>query len=419
MIIGTGLDMLRSTSMEDPLTSKPAVNPGLFALDPQVVFLNHGSFGSCPLEVLDYQNELRLRLERQPVRFLQRELESRMDKARSRLAEFIGSDADDLVFVSNATSGVNTVLRSIDIQPGDELLVTDHEYNACRNALNYSAEKNGAKVVTISLPFPLKSKDEVIEAVLSHVSVKTRLLLIDHVTSPTALVLPVAEIVKHFEERGIETLVDGAHAPGMIPLNMEQLGATYYTGNCHKWICAPKSAGFLYVRRDRQKAIRPLAISHGANSPRTDRSRFQIEFAWTGTRDPSAILSVPHAIDTMSRMVSGGWSAVMERNRALALAARNVLCLTFNLDSPAPEDMIGSMAAVPLPDSTRKEPASPPLFPDHWQDELMARCQIEVPMVPWPHFPRRLVRVSAQLYNSLPQYDLLAEGIKELVDDQV
>jgi isopenicillin-N epimerase len=405
-----------STITDLPINS-PAVDPALFYLDPNVVFLNHGSFGACPRVVLDHQKELRLRLERQPVQFFQRDLEPLLDEARHRLGEFVGADADDLVFVPNATSGVNAVLRSISIQPGDELLVTDQEYNACRNAIHYAAEKNGAKIVLINIPFPLSSPEQVVEAILDKITAKTRLLLIDHVTSPTALVLPVEEVIRELNKRGIESLVDGAHAPGMVPLAIRELGATYYTGNCHKWMCAPKGAGFLYVSKDKQEAVRPLVISHGANSPRTDRSRFQIEFGWMGTSDPTAALSVPKAVDYMAGLVPGGWLAIMERNRRLALAARKTICHTFNIPSPAPESMIAS--TVPLPDARGSAPIPKPSQTTPWQDLLLARCKVEVPIVPWPSHPKRLVRISAQLYNHQAQYDLLAEGIKELLDDQM
>src|SRR6185503_12376770 len=267
-----------------------------WALDPSIVFLNHGSFGGCPKPVLEYQQAMRLRMERQPIQFFVRDLEDLLDEARNALAGFLGAHPENLVFVPNATAGVNTVLRSLAFEGGDEIIVSNHEYNACRNALDVIAQKTGITVALAEIPFPLRDSGLVIDAILRRVTPRTRLLLIDHVTSQTGLILPLAEIVNELARRGIDTLVDGAHAPGMLPLNLEKLGAAYYTGNCHKWVCAPKGAGFLFVRPDRQRNIRPLSISHGANSQRTDRSRFLIEFAWTGTMDPSPYLAVPEAL---------------------------------------------------------------------------------------------------------------------------
>lgn len=401
------------------LIENPAVDPALFPLDPDVVFLNHGSFGSCPVAILEYQNELRLRLERQPIRFLVHELESLLDESRAAMANFVGAQADDLVLVANATSGVNTVLRSLTFEPGDELLVTDHEYNACRNALDYVAGRSGVKVVVAHVPFPIHSSDEVKDSVLAKVTDRTRLLLIDHITSPTALIFPVAEIIQALNQRGIDTLVDGAHAPGMIPLNLDELGAAFYTGNCHKWMCAPKGVGFLRVQRDRQRDIHPLTISHGANSQRKDRSKFQIEFGWTGTSDPTAAICLPRTIDFMGTLLPGGWPDIMRRNHELALAARRTICEVLDIPIPAPDEMIGSIASFPITDSTSSEPAKSPLHADSWQDELMANHRIEVPIHPWPELPKRLVRISAQLYNSSPQYELLARGIKDLIKPRV
>ena len=214
---------------------------------------------------MDFQHNIRERLERQPVRFLVRELEPLWDAARAALAQFVGGDAVDVVFVANATSGVNTVLRSLRFKAGDELLVTNHEYNACRNALNFVAEQSGARVVVAEVPFPLQCEDDFILPVMEKVTSRTRLALLDHVTSQTGLVFPIGRLVRELSARGVDTLVDGSHAPGMVPLNLREIGAAYYTGNCHKWTCAPKGAAFLHVRRDRQRDIRPLVISHGAN----------------------------------------------------------------------------------------------------------------------------------------------------------
>ncbi len=395
---------------------RPAVDPSLFPLDPETVFLNHGSFGSCPTAILEHQNELRQKLERQPVHFYQRELEPLLDQSREALGAFIGANGHDLVYIANATEGVNTVLRSLSFEPGDELLVSNHEYNACRNAIHFAADRCGASVATIDIPFPLSSENEVLESILAKVSDRTRLLLIDHVTSQTGLVLPIEKIIESMNERGIDTLVDGAHAPGMVPLNLDNLGAAYYTGNCHKWLCSPKTAGFLHVRKDKQSEIRPLTISHGANSPRTDRSRFQIEFGWMGTRDPSAALSVPFVIDYMGRQVTGGWAIIMDHNQQLALAARNLIQQKLGIPSPAPDGMIGSLASIPLPDSQLKTPYQSLKYLDYWQEPLVEKHRIEVPVITWPNHPKRLVRISAQLYNSLPQYELLTDALKELCD---
>ncbi|HSY20441.1 MAG TPA: aminotransferase class V-fold PLP-dependent enzyme [Candidatus Acidoferrales bacterium] len=392
---------------------QPAADPQNWLLDPDLIFLNHGSFGACPRRVLDVQNDWRQRLERQPLQFLVRELEAQMDATRARLAQFIGAGADDLVFIPNATTGLNAVLRSLAFNPSDELLVTDQEYNASRNALNFVAEHSGASVVVAKIPFPFRHANDLTAPILANVTPRTRLVLLDHVTSQTGIVLPVAPLVTELNRRGVDTLVDGAHAPGMVPLDLNQLGATYYTGNCHKWLCGPKSAAFLHVRPDRQKLIRPLTISHGANSARRDRSRFQLEFGWQGTGDPTAILSIPAAIDFMAALLPGGWPEIMAHNRGLVLAARKLLCETLGIAEPCPEEFIGSLAAIPLPDAP---PGAGPRLPFNeypLQDALRLKHKIEVPLISWPAPPHRLLRLSAQLYNSLPQYAALAKALKE------
>lgn len=398
--------------MKDELAALSPDGEQLFAhwsLDPSITFLNHGSFGACPSPVLKAQQQWRARMEQQPLQFFGRDLEALLDQARVELAVFIGADADDLAFVPNATTAVNTVLRSLPFEPGDELLTTSQEYNACRNALNYVAERYDLKVVVAEVPFPIAAPEQVVEAIVSCVTAKTRLALIDHVVSQTGLLFPLAELVQALTHRGVETLVDGAHAPGMVPLNLHALGATYYTGNCHKWLCAPKGAAFLYVQRDRQTAIRPLTISHGANSPRTDRSRFRLEFDWTGTDDPTAYLCIPEAIRFMGSLLPGGWDELMAKNHALAIAGRQVLCQTLRLTPPCPDAMLGSLAVVPLPDGN----------PQALQDALLEQYQIEVPVVPYPTPSSRLVRISAQLYNRLEQYTALATAIAALLHKEI
>ncbi|HJV57401.1 MAG TPA: aminotransferase class V-fold PLP-dependent enzyme [Methylomirabilota bacterium] len=388
----------------------------LWPLDPSVAFLNHGSYGACPAEVLRYQAALRAEMEAEPVRFLGRELDDRLDAARARLGAFVGADPDDLAFVSNATGGVNAVLRSLRLAAGDELLTTDHAYQACRNTLDFVAERSGARVVTVTLPFPVTDPQAIVDTVLAGVTPRTRLALLDHITSPTALILPLERIVAALAARGIDSVVDGAHAPGMVPLDLRALGAAYYSGNCHKWLCTPKGSAFLWVRRDRQADVHPLTISHGAKGERVGRSRFRLEFDWTGTQDPTAWLTVPMAIDYLAGLVPGGWSALMARNRALALEARRLLCAAVGTEPACPEEMIGSIASVILPDNRTVETGW--RVRDPIQGRLFEAWGIEVPIMRWPAPPKRMVRVSAQLYNHRPQYVRLAEALrKELAAD--
>ena len=383
-------------------------------LDPDISFLNHGSFGACPRPVLEYQTAMRARMESEPVLFF-RELEALADTARSALARFVGADPDDLAFIPNATTGVNTVLRSLDFEPGDEILITNHIYNACRNAADLVAARAGAVLVTAEVPFPIESPDNVVAAIVERVTPRTRLLLIDHVTSPTALVFPIEAIVAEMADLGIDTLVDGAHGPGMVPVDITAIGAAYYTANAHKWMCAPKGAAFLHVRRDRQDRIIPTVISHGANSSRADRSRFRLLFDWTGTTDPTAHLAIPAAIETMASLVPGGWPELMRRNHELALQARDTLALALGINPPAPDRMIGSMAAVPLPAAPGPQPptSSPPLQERLWRDH-----RIEVPVNVWPGWPHLLLRVSAQAYNRISQYETLAGHVVSQVKKQ-
>jgi isopenicillin-N epimerase len=385
----------------------------VWLLDPGVTFLNHGSFGACPRPVLDAQQRLRDELERQPVRFLARELEHRLDGARAALAAFVGAAGDDLAFVPNTTAAVNAVLRSIAWSAGDEILTTDHAYPACRHAMERVARQAGATVVVARVPFPVDDPARVVDAVAGAVTPRTRLAVVDHVTSPTALVLPVARLVAALADRGVDALIDGAHAPGMVPVDLTALGAAYYAGNCHKWLCAPKGAAFLHVRRDRQEAVRPLVVSHGAASPRTDRSRFRLEFDWTGTDDPTAYLAVPEAIAVMGAVRPGGWPALMAANRALALEARRLLAEALDTALPCPDEMIGALAALPLPDA----PPSPLPARDALQEALDRHHGIEVPVIAWPAPPRRLLRISAQIYNRRADYVRLAQALRSLLGE--
>lgn len=386
--------------MADPLA---AVARDQWTLDPDWAHLNHGSFGATPRVVLEAQSALRARMERQPVLFM-RELEWMLDEARAKAAAFVGADADDLAFVRNATEGVNAVLRSLRLDPGDEILVNTHEYNACLNTARFVAERAGAKVVTVDFPLRLRTAEEFTGAVMGKVSGRTRIAMISHITSPTGLVLPVEGLTRELQAHGVLVLIDGAHAPGMLPLDLNALGADFYVGNFHKWVCAPKGAAMLHARRDRQPGISPAVISHGRNAERADRSRFRMEFDWTGTADFTPYLCVPVAIEAIGAMLPGGNNAVMAANRAKVLAARAMLCEALGVEPPVPEPFVGSLSAVPLPED---------LFPGESVDGVKRRLEaarVEIPVIARPDCPR-LVRLSAHLYNSREDYERLAAAL--------
>lgn len=374
-------------------------------LDPGTTFLNHGSFGACPRAVLEQQSELRERMERAPVQFLWQELPDRLAAARERVAEFLGADAEDLAFTTNATEGVNAVLRSLCLSPGDEILVSNHGYRACNHAVHFTASGAGARVVVANVPFPVQRAEDVTEAILAGVSPRTRLAVVDHVTSNTGLVFPIRDIVASLRERGVETLVDGAHAPGMVDVRLEALGAAYYAANFHKWVCAPKGSALLWVRRDLQSEIVPTVVSHGYGAPL--ERRFRALFDWTGTRDPTPWLCTPAAIDFLASLLPGGFEQVRVHNRALALEAQSLLGTALGVEPPAPSGMIGALAAVPVArPAVRREPGA--------QLELyhaLVSRGFEALVQPWPDDGQLVVRVSAQLYNERDDYERFARAL--------
>ena len=380
-----------------------------------VTFLNHGVFGACPVPVLERQRTLRDELESEPVAFLDDTFVARLDAARSTMATFLGADPAGLVFVPNATSAVSTVLRSLRLEAGDELLATNHEYNATLNALAEVAGPAGARVVGVRLPLEIESADQVVEAVLAAVTPRTRFALVSHVTSPTAAALPVDRIVRELDARGVDTLVDAAHAPGMMPLDVAALGAAYWTGNGHKWLCGPKSSGMLVVRADRRDQIRPLVISHGWNDPDPDRPRLWKEFDWVGTIDPTPILALPAAIDVMGRLDPDGWPGLMASNHALALDGRARIARALGVQVRTPASLVGSMAMVPLPMPATDGGAAA------LRAALVTEDRIDASVIAWPVRAARrspvdppeavVVRASAQRYNEASDFDRLGAAL--------
>ena len=393
------------------MTEDALYRPELWSLDPDVLHLNHGSFGACPSQILEQQTQLRQQMESNTLRFFEQELPELLETARKALGLFLGAPAQDLVFLDNATTGISTVLSNLDLIAGDRILVTDHGYNACSNAARYFTKRASAEIDLINLPFPGSDTNEFIERILGACTSRTRLLLIDHITSPTALIMPLEDIVPAVQQRGIQVLVDGAHAPGMLPLRLTDLGADYYTGNCHKWMCAPKGTAFLYVKPEHQLNLHPLTISHGMNRPVGASTRFRLEFDWVGTRDLTGFLTLPALIEYMGGISNEGWAGIMARNRALAHEARDLICQELGLESPCPVDMIGSLATVCLP-VPKKATFTDYHAVDPLKEILRHSHGIEVSLSAWPSPAGRYLRVSAQLYNSLFHYQQLTKALQ-------
>jgi isopenicillin-N epimerase len=328
-----------------------------WALDPDLAYLNHGSFGAVPRAVMEYRAALLDRIELDSVRFFAFDLPDLLTDAREKAAGFIGADPDGFAFVSNATAGVNTALRAAPIGPGEEILVTDHGYEACTLAAEHVAARRGATVRLAEIPVPVGDPDEVRAAIVDAVTPSTTWAVIDHVTSPSGLVWPITDIVRDLMDRGVRVIVDGAHAPGQVPLRVSELGAAAYAGNWHKWTCAPKGSGFLWVAADWREEVRPLVISHGAGHRGEEGRRFRATFDWTGTSDPTPYLSVPAALETVGAMLRGGWDAVMERNRATVLDMRDRIVEETGLAVVGPDVMVGSMVSFVVPSERR--PAGP------------------------------------------------------------
>jgi len=367
-----------------------------WTLDRNIAFLNHGSFGATPRVVLAAQQELRAELEREPVHFYDRVAPGRLDTALEALGAFLDAPADCLGFVTNATEGVHAVIRSTPFSPGDEIISTAHAYDAIANLLRHTASRLGLRVrfIDIALPF---DADQFAASIESEITERTRLIVVDHFTSISAIIYPVERIVRFARERGIDTCIDGAHAPGMLDLSLRALGATYYTGNCHKWICAPKGAGFLYVDPEKRGGIHPNTISNHYGRG------FHDEFAWQGTRDITPWLCVPAAIEFMDSL---RWDRIRDHNRTLTLWAKSMLCKAWGATPVASPEFIGSMATLPLPD-TLKSFAQIDRF--EASRIMYERFGIEVPFMNVNG--RRMLRISCQVYNAPDEYQRLRDAV--------
>ena len=380
-------------------------------LNPKTVFLNHGSFGACPQEILDYQFKLRTELESDPVHFFDVTSKQLWADSIETFADFINADKEGIVFVPNATSGVNTILRSLSLKPDDEIIILDHTYQACWNTVDFVTKRSGAKTVIVPLPYPIENSEEVTQVILNYTTEKTKLALIDTVTSPTGIRLPFENIVSELQSRSIDVLLDAAHGPGIVPLDLKKLKPAYVTGNAHKWLCTPKGSAFLHIREDKRPDIRPLSISHGASVDGSKNERIRLEFDWTGTQDITPWLCIPKSIEYIDSLVEGGWAEVMERNTNLAIEARNIILEVLGTSKMCPDSMIVGLSAVALPGEGVATKSV--LEPDPLHTLLYAKYNIQVPVFGWPHHNRRYLRTASYLYNSIEEYRYLAEILKK------
>lgn len=366
-------------------------------LEPQTTFLNHGSFGACPRRVLVAQDRWRTRMEAEPVRFIVDELPGEVRRVAARLGAFMGARGQDVVPVENATTGVNAVIQSFDLRAGDEIVTTSHVYGAVNKTLRHHAKRAGAAVIEADVPFPIASADQVVDAVAAALTPRTKLAVLDHVTSFSGLVYPIEALVGLCRARGIPVLVDGAHAPGLLPLDLEALGADWYTGNLHKWVFAPKGCAFLWAREDRQRDLHPTVISHGYGAG------FTAEFDFTGTKDATPWLALDAALDFVAWL---GVDEMRAYQRRLAEEAAQRCVAAWGIELPSPASMRAAMVTMPWPGPSEGTDAEAKAR----HDRLLSEHGIEVPVFTW--FRRCWLRISAQVYNEAGEYDRLVAALR-------
>jgi isopenicillin-N epimerase len=367
-----------------------------FVIRNDIIFFNHGSFGACPKPVFEKYQAWQLELEQQPVEFIQRRREALIDEATNKIAEFLNAPAEELIFVLNATTGVNVVAKSLKLEHGAEILTTNHEYGAIDKTMAFVAQKTGASIVRHHIEVPYTTDEAFTDAFFASVTDKTKVIYLSHITSSSAIILPVAQICHRARELGIFTIIDGAHVPGQLPLDLTEVGADAYSGNFHKWLCAPKGAGFLHVRKEHHSMIDPLVISHGW----VEGASFHEQNRWGGTMDPSAFLTVPTAIEYFHEH---NWTQIRAECHELALMTQARLCDDFGLP-PVSENQFSQMVAIPVPDcdvTTVKE-------------RLYDEFHIEVPFTRVNDKPH--VRVSFQAYNSAEDAQALIKALHAILD---
>ena len=384
-----------------------AIIRGMFLLDPDLIFLNHGSFGACPAQVMQRYQRWQMEMERNPVEFLGRRSAGLLAQSRAVLARTLGADPQDLVYLPNATTGVNTVARSLRLQPGDEILTSDHEYGACDNTWEFVCQQTGARYVPVEIPLPFQA-EEFVRRIWAGVTPQTRVIFLSHLSSTTALIFPLTELCRRAREAGILTLIDGAHVPGHMPLNLNALGADFYTGNCHKWLCAPKGAAFLQVRPEHHALVDAGVVSWGYSATITGHTGLDAytgstllerRLQWQGTRDIAAFLTVPAAIEFQAQH---DWDRVRQDCHVMAAQTLHRLCAITGLRPICEDSDFGQMVAIPVPSMDAQL----------LKDTLLERYRIEIPVT--SHKGALFIRLSVQAYNTQEDLDVLVNAVREI-----
>lgn len=409
-------DIVKPLEVQSPSWEASNRFRALWAIDPSLRFLNHGSYGAVPREVTAYRASLLERMERDAVRFYKVDLEKLMDEWRIVLSGFVGCEPFDMAPMPNATVAIATVLHNTQWNVGDEVVLTDHEYMSGVNELRRLETSHGVKLVFAPVEFPMRDAAQVRDAVLARLTKKTKMVMVSQITSATSLIFPVEEIVAECNRRGIETLVDGTHAVGQIGVNVRGMNPTYFVGSGHKWLSSPKGTGFLYVAPRKQEGFRPLALSSRGHKIRPERALFLRDFDYVGTDDYTKVLAMTASIRFFENVVQGGWQATMEANHRLVMQGRHLLVkrlAKFGLASTAPDSANGTMTTLMLPEPAGELSKRATQYDDALQDRLVEMHKCVIPIWRLSCDNRRVFRISGQLYNTIEEYAALADALEE------
>jgi isopenicillin-N epimerase len=371
-----------------------------FLLDPDITFLNHGSYGACSKPVFKEYQDWQQKLENQPVQFMTNQVYSAMEKSRESMSQFVGCDGEELVFFQNPTTAVTNVIYNLDLKPGDEVLMSNHEYGALVRAWKMWGEKTGVNIIQQDISMPVTTEENFIKNFWTGVTDQTKVIFLSHITSSTALIFPIEKIIKLAKEQNILTIIDGAHVPAHIPLNIHELGCDFYTGACHKWLCAPKGSSFLFVKKEHQDWVKPVVVSWGKDGDDPSPSEFIQNFQWQGTRDMSAFLTIPTAINFYIKEIR----PYQESCKKIIQDTYSEFPSVLNTEPiSAGREWLAQLVAHPLPKN----------IPSNLKKRLWEEYQIEIPVFEWSG--QEFVRVSIQVYNTQKDVDLLMSALRSLI----